>query len=94
LSSELFTNGFLRPQAAKDTPSATTPGKITDWVVPSDKSGEFKRQQSSFRSWISREPGAEFPPEKGRYHLYVSYACPWVSIFFPSPFFPGKGFRG
>ena len=23
------------------------------------------------------KPGAEFPPEKGRYHLYVSYACPW-----------------
>jgi Predicted glutathione S-transferase len=32
-----------------------------------------------FRNFISREPGAQFPPEKGRYHLYVSYACPWVS---------------
>ena len=42
-----------------------------------DKSGEFKRKPSSFRNWISKEPGAEFPPEKGRYHLYVSYACPW-----------------
>ena len=44
---------------------------------PNDKSGEFKRQASVFRNFISREPGAEFPPEKGRYHLYVSYACPW-----------------
>ncbi|CEJ58314.1 Putative Glutathione S-transferase [Penicillium brasilianum] len=52
--------------------------KITDWVNPNDTSGEFKRQQSVFRSFISREPGAEFPPEKGRYHLYVSYACPWA----------------
>ncbi|KAJ5106750.1 Glutathione S-transferase omega-like 2 [Penicillium angulare] len=52
--------------------------KITDWVNPNDKSGEFKRQQSAFRSFISREAGAEFPPEKGRYHLYVSYACPWA----------------
>jgi glutathionyl-hydroquinone reductase len=51
--------------------------KITDWVNPNDKSGEFKRQQSAFRNFISREPGAQFPPEKGRYHLYVSYACPW-----------------
>lgn len=51
--------------------------KITDWVNPNDKSGEFKRQQSVFRNFISREPGAQFPPEKGRYHLYVSYACPW-----------------
>ncbi|KAI5300136.1 S-glutathionyl-(chloro)hydroquinone reductase [Ascosphaera atra] len=49
--------------------------KITDWA---DKSGEFKRQNSQFRDWISREPGAKFPPEKGRYHLYVSYACPWA----------------
>jgi len=51
--------------------------KITDWVNPNDKSGEFKRQASVFRNFISRESGAEFPPEKGRYHLYVSYACPW-----------------
>lgn len=54
-------------------------GKVTDWVDPKDKTGEFKRQASSFRNWISREPGAQFPPEKGRYHLYVSYACPWAT---------------
>ncbi len=29
--------------------------------------GTFKRQVSSFRSWVSSEPGAEFPPEKDRY---------------------------
>ncbi|KAK6835422.1 hypothetical protein RU639_002216 [Aspergillus parasiticus] len=52
--------------------------KITDWVSRNDKSGEFKRQTSIFRNWISREAGAEFPPEKDRYHLYVSYACPWA----------------
>ncbi|KAL2159423.1 hypothetical protein VTH06DRAFT_2428 [Thermothelomyces fergusii] len=65
--------------ATKDTPGASASSKITDWVKPGDKSGEFKRQQSSFRNWISREPGARFPPEKGRYHLYVSYACPWAN---------------
>ncbi|KAI3338776.1 glutathione S-transferase [Ustulina deusta] len=53
-------------------------GKITNWVAPGDKTGEFKRQASSFRDWISDAPGAKFPPEKGRYHLYVSYACPWA----------------
>ncbi|KAI0532605.1 glutathione S-transferase [Xylaria digitata] len=52
--------------------------KITDWVKPGDTSGEFKRQASSFRDWISDAPGAKYPPEKGRYHLYVSYACPWA----------------
>ncbi|KND90011.1 Glutathione S-transferase omega-like 2 [Tolypocladium ophioglossoides CBS 100239] len=53
-------------------------GHVTDWVNPGDKSGEFKRQVSSFRDWISRESGAKYPPEKGRYHVYVSYACPWA----------------
>ncbi|KAI1172732.1 ubiquitin-activating enzyme E1 1 [Nemania sp. FL0916] len=57
---------------------ASTTDKITNWVAPGDKSGEFKRQASSFRNWISDAPDAEFPPEKGRYHLYVSYACPWA----------------
>lgn len=52
--------------------------KITDWVDRSDKSGEFKRQVSSFRDHISREAGAQYPPEKDRYHLFVSYACPWA----------------
>ncbi|KAI9668051.1 MAG: S-glutathionyl-(chloro)hydroquinone reductase [Bathelium mastoideum] len=40
--------------------------------------GEFKRPASAFRSFVSNESGAEFPPEKDRYHLYVSYACPWA----------------
>ena len=71
------TNNPATSQASNTTASSS--GKITDWVKPGDTSGEFKRQQSSFRNWISREPGAQFPPEKGRYHLYVSYACPWVS---------------
>jgi len=59
--------------------------KITDWVDPKDHSGEYKRQVSSFRDWVSREKDAKFPAEKGRYHLYVSYACPWVCSlsFFP-----------
>ncbi|KAI9871120.1 MAG: S-glutathionyl-(chloro)hydroquinone reductase [Pleopsidium flavum] len=58
--------------------STSNEQKITNWVDPHDKSGEFKRGQSAFRSQISKKPGAEFPPEKGRYHLYVSYACPWA----------------
>ncbi|KAL8769977.1 MAG: hypothetical protein Q9209_004224 [Squamulea sp. 1 TL-2023] len=51
------------------------PSSITEWA---DKSGHFNRKPSQFRNAISRQPGAEFPPEKGRYHLYVSYACPWA----------------
>ncbi|KAG9241823.1 glutathione S-transferas-like protein [Calycina marina] len=53
-----------------------TEGKITNWVDPKDKTGEFKRGASQFRNFIKK--GGEFPPEAGRYHLYVSYACPWA----------------
>jgi len=40
--------------------------------------GEFVRQASIFRSWVRADPSAEFPAETGRYHLYVSLACPWA----------------
>lgn len=51
--------------------------KKNDILAWADKSGEFKRQTSVFRDFISSKPDAKFPAEKGRYHLYVSYACPW-----------------
>src|ERR1700731_932430 len=42
--------------------------------------GEFRRKDSSFRNHI--EVGGKYPPEKDRYHLYVSWACPWgISLF-------------
>ena len=75
-------NIILRTIASHTAPfyinmSKQEKGGILNWVDPKDKSGEFKRAQSAFRNWISKEQGAEFPPEKDRYHLYVSYACPW-----------------
>ncbi|MDQ3609117.1 MAG: hypothetical protein M3459_09480 [Actinomycetota bacterium] len=41
-----------------------------------DEAGAFARPPSAFRGWI--EPGGEHPPGAGRYHLYVSLACPWA----------------
>ncbi|KAI3957828.1 hypothetical protein MKW92_030670 [Papaver armeniacum] len=41
--------------------------------------GAFKRTPSTFRSFVSRDPSSTFPAESGRYHLYISYACPWAS---------------
>src|ERR1700755_1611353 len=40
--------------------------------------GSFKRQDSSFRHWVSDDPSGEFPVAAGRYHLYVARACPWA----------------
>jgi len=47
-------------------------------MVEHEDDGEFDRAETSFRDWIRDDPGAEFQPEAGRYHLYVSYACPWA----------------
>jgi putative glutathione S-transferase len=41
------------------------------------KKGEFKRTDAGYRNWIKK--GSDmFPPAKNRYHLYISYACPWA----------------
>ncbi|QTG16958.1 glutathione S-transferase family protein (plasmid) [Agrobacterium tumefaciens] len=40
--------------------------------------GELHRPPSVFREWIENQPDSVFKPEPGRYHLYVSLACPWA----------------
>lgn len=53
-------------------------------VQAKDEQGRFIRQTSSFRHWITPDgsPGVTgeggFRAEKGRYHLYVAYICPWA----------------
>ena len=42
-------------------------------------SGEFERQEDAFREWISTDQSTPYPAVPGRYHLYVSLACPWAS---------------
>jgi glutathionyl-hydroquinone reductase len=54
------------------------------WYDTDKNDGEFKRQESSFRNWVTVDGAAGpsgaggFAAEPGRYHLYVSYACPWA----------------
>lgn len=43
-----------------------------------DGQGHFVRWESPFRDLVSRDGSTGFPAEPGRYHLYVSYACPWA----------------
>jgi putative glutathione S-transferase len=42
------------------------------------KTGSFKRQDDAFRDWVKRDGSTAYRPERGRYHLYVSLACPWA----------------
>lgn len=52
----------------------TTHGQFPD----ENKEGEFVRQEDAFRRWVRRDGAGGLPPEPGRYHLYVSLACPWA----------------
>ena len=48
------------------------------WLNEIADDGTFVRATTSFRASISREPGYRHTAEAGRYHLYVSLACPWA----------------
>lgn len=56
----------------------------TDWYDTKSTGGKFVRKDSSFRNWITADGKAGpsgiggFKAEAGRYHLYVSLACPWA----------------
>ena len=53
---------------------------LTQPQFPDEQSedGRFVRQQDAFRGWIKAEGESDFPAAAGRYHLYVSWACPWA----------------
>jgi putative glutathione S-transferase len=54
-------------------------GKWTDrWYDTKSTGGKFVRGQTQFRDMVSADPDAEFPAQAGRYHLYISLACPWA----------------
>jgi putative glutathione S-transferase len=40
--------------------------------------GDFVRQDDAFRAWVTADGKSGFQAEPGRYHLYVSWACPWA----------------
>ncbi|MGK7940323.1 MAG: glutathione S-transferase family protein [Crocosphaera sp.] len=48
------------------------------WYDTKSTGGRFVRQKSQFRNWITPEGNDGFKAESNRYHLYVSYACPWA----------------
>lgn len=54
-------------------------GKWQDnWYDTSKTKGVFKREPTQFRHSLSSDKNDRFYAEKGRYHLYVSLACPWA----------------
>ncbi|MFF7706693.1 glutathione S-transferase C-terminal domain-containing protein [Pseudomonas sp. NPDC007930] len=53
-------------------------GQWQDRWYQNSEGGAFERQPSQRRQWVSPAEGAPFPAASGRYHLYVSLACPWA----------------
>ncbi len=59
----------------------------TDAYTTTNEAGAFDRSETTFRNWIAgtpipdhvdARPDERFTPDPNRYHLYVSYACPWA----------------
>jgi len=54
------------------------------WYDTESTGGKFERSTSKFRNWVTADGSAGpsgksgFQAQSGRYHLYVSYACPWA----------------
>jgi glutathionyl-hydroquinone reductase len=57
-----------------DTPQQTG----NTWATRTDTDGAFVRAPTDFHGRISNDAGALHPAQAGRYHLYVSLACPWA----------------
>ena len=49
----------------------------TEWYKPDEK-GRFVRPKTVFHDWVRADGSTPYAAEAGRYHLYVSYACPWA----------------
>ena len=49
------------------------------WYDTKKTKGQFKREASRFRNYITNDATGEHPAAKNRYHLYVSHACPWAN---------------
>lgn len=48
------------------------------WYDTESTGGRFQREEAQFRDWVRADGSTPYAPAAGRYHLYVSYACPWA----------------
>jgi putative glutathione S-transferase len=90
---QLYAEGMQGGRRRASMPFAqgvTTMGLLVDgkwqdrWYDTASTGGRFERSASQFRNWVTPDGSAGpsgrdgFGAETGRYHLYVSYACPWA----------------
>lgn len=51
---------------------------VHDEFAVRSSAGDFVRRDSRFRRWVTADGAGGVPADRGRYHLYVSLACPWA----------------
>jgi glutathionyl-hydroquinone reductase len=72
-------SGDLPSGGATGADTSRVPSDMTAGQFPHEQvDGAFVRQGDAFTGWVRADPASEFPAEAGRYHLYVSFACPWA----------------
>jgi putative glutathione S-transferase len=71
-----FSDGFTRPLAFLSVFMVATMKSQFPHEQGSD--GNFERQEDAFRQWVTADGSSGYPAASGRYHLYVSLACPWA----------------
>lgn len=72
---------FTKPGESKDNSAsgASTSSAPVASRSRRGKDGEFIRGKTAFRDSIKADKSSKFPAARGRYHLFVSYACPWAN---------------
>ena len=77
IHSLLSSNRYSRRNLSTTTTTTTFNMKSMTAMDEMNK-GEFRRTASTFRNFIKADGSTEYPVESGRYHLIISYACPWA----------------
>eukprot|EP00759_Apiculatamorpha_spiralis_P005385 PhF_6_TR13242/c0_g1_i3/m.20983/K07393/ECM4, yqjG; glutathionyl-hydroquinone reductase len=71
-----FTTMTIKLLFYSSTKQHMTTTQQQSFVPPTNDKGEYVRKESEYRNWINVSPN--YPAESGRYHLYISHACPWA----------------
>lgn len=61
-----------------DEPGGKEVAARAQFPLEQSPTGEFRRQDDVFREWVTADGRSGYPAAPGRYHLYVSFACPWA----------------
>lgn len=65
---------FRTAEPKRIQPMSATP----QFPAEQSEAGEYQRQADRFRHWVTADGSSGFPAAHDRYHLYVSWACPWA----------------